>query len=91
MPRVLVLLLIWAVGMLAVLSLVGWPRLRSTSTHYDLIRLRSQVTELQQQHHLLEVALEEQRSPPRLGQRAAALGLIPRSALVNPSTEEKSP
>ncbi len=71
--------------LLAILFLVGWPRLRSTTIHYDLIRLRSEVDELRRHERTLELAAEEARSPARLMARGEALGLEP------PDSQEPSP
>jgi hypothetical protein len=60
-----------------VLGLVGWPRLRITSTHYDLIRLRAEVDELESRERALRLELEYKRSPRELALRAAELGLMP--------------
>jgi len=76
-PRVLSTLLAISAALLLALGLVGWPRLKSTSIRYDLIRLRAEVVELERQEHLLAVELETQRSPERLAVRAAELGLVP--------------
>jgi len=59
------------------LALVGWPRLKSTSIHYELIRLRAQVAELEQHERVLRLELERERSPERLAARARALGMVP--------------
>jgi hypothetical protein len=75
-PRVLISVLLIALLMLGVLSIIGWPRLRSTSIHYQLIRLRAEVQELKRQEHLLAVELEHERAPARLAIRAAALGMV---------------
>jgi len=61
----------------SLLFLVGWPRLQATSIHYDLIRLRAQVEELERQHRELEVTVERARSPELLARRAQRLGLQP--------------
>ena len=58
-------------------AVMGWPRLRSTSIHYELIQLRAEVEELERHEHRLQVELERERSPARLGRRAAELGLNP--------------
>jgi hypothetical protein len=76
-PHVLSAVLLVAVTVLTVLFLMGWPRLRSTSIHYELIRLRAEVEALERQQHLLQVELERERSPARLGRRATELGLVP--------------
>ena len=63
--------------LVAILFLVGWPRLQSTSLHYDLIRLRAEVGELERQERRLTLELERIRSPTRLAERARELGLQP--------------
>ncbi len=73
----LIAVLLVSGAVLLVLFLVGWPRLSSTSIHYELIRLRSEVEELKRKEHLLQVELERERSPARLGERAGELGLRP--------------
>lgn len=59
------------------LALVGWPRLKSTSIHYELIRLRAQVEALEQRERSLRLEFEHERSPERLAARARAIGLVP--------------
>jgi hypothetical protein len=59
------------------LALVGWPRLKSTSIHYELIRLRAQVAALEQRERNLFLELEHERSPERLAARAHELGMVP--------------
>jgi len=76
-PHVLSSFLLLAVLVVGVLGLVGWPRLRITSTHYDLIRLRAEVDELESRERALRLELEYQRSPRALALRAAELGLMP--------------
>ena len=76
-PQVLSLLLMVSGLVVLALGLVGWPRLRSTSIHYELIRLREQVGELEQRERRLVLELEEERSPERLAARARDLGLVP--------------
>lgn len=76
-PRVLSGVLLVAAVVLGVLLLVGWPRLRSTSLHYDLIQLRAEVVELEQRERSLALQLECERSPLILTERALALGLVP--------------
>ena len=75
-PHVLSTFLLISVLVLGVLALVGWPRLRITSVHYELIRLRAEVAELELCERALRVELERQRSPQELAIRAAALGLV---------------
>jgi hypothetical protein len=70
------LLMVSALVVLA-LGLVGWPRLRSTSIHYELIRLRAQVADLEQRQRSLMLELEIERSPENLAARARALGMVP--------------
>jgi len=76
-PHVLTALLAVSALVVFALGLVGWPRLKSTSIHYELIRLRAQVRELEQRERVLRLELESERSPQRLAQRARALGLVP--------------
>jgi hypothetical protein len=76
-PHVLTALLAVSALVVVALGLVGWPRLKSTSIHYDLIRLRAQVRELEQRERELKLELESERSPQRLGERARKLGLVP--------------
>lgn len=76
-PHVLTALLAVSALLVLALGLVGWPRLKSTSIHYDLIQLRAQVGELEQRERVLMLELETERSPQRLEERASALGLVP--------------
>ena len=76
-PQVLSALLGVSAMVVLALALVGWPRLRSTSIHYELIRLRAQVAELEQQERNLLLELEHERSPERLAARARGLGMVP--------------
>lgn len=76
-PQILTALLAASALVVLALGLVGWPRLKSTSIHYDLIRLRAQVRELEQRERVLLLELERERSPQRLAERARALGLVP--------------
>lgn len=75
--RVLAAALLLALALGGVLALVGWPPLEVTAIHYDLLRLRAQVSELERQRRILEVQLEAQRSPRVLARRARTLGLVP--------------
>jgi hypothetical protein len=75
-PHVLSTFLLLSVLVLGVLGLVGWPRLKITSIHYELIRLRAEVDQLELQEHALRLELERQRSPEVLSSRAAELGLV---------------
>lgn len=79
-PHVLSTFLLLAVLVVGVLGLVGWPRLKITSTHYDLIRLRAEVDQLESRERALRLELEYQRSPRVLALRAAELGLMPAEA-----------
>ena len=76
-PHVLSLLLMVSALVVLALGLVGWPRLRSTSIHYELIGLRAQVAELEQRQRSLMLELEHERSPENLAARARALGMVP--------------
>ena len=44
-PHVLSTFLLLAVLVVGALGLVGWPRLKITSIHYDLIQLRAEILE----------------------------------------------
>jgi cell division protein FtsL len=91
-PHVLSAVLVVSAAVLVVLLLVGWPRLRSTSVHYELIKLRADVEQLERQERRLRLALEKVRSPARLGDRARTLGLKPPAAneLRSPRNPERS-
>ncbi len=73
----LAFLLLLAALLAAALFLVGWPRLRSTSLHYDLVGLRAEVENLERRERRLEIDLELERDPSRLAERATAIGLVP--------------
>jgi hypothetical protein len=75
-PHVLSTFLLIAILVVGALGLVGWPRLRITSVHYELIRLRAEVADLELRERALRIELERQRSPQVLAGRAAALGLM---------------
>jgi hypothetical protein len=78
--------LLLAVLVLGVLGLVGWPRLKITSIHYDLIRLRVEVDQLELRERALRLELEHQRSPQVLSARAVEMGLVPpEAATVDPA------
>lgn len=76
-PHVLSTFLLLAVLVVGVLGLVGWPRLKITSIHYDLIRLRAEVDQLESRERVLRLELEYLRSPRVLAERALGLGLVP--------------
>ena len=76
-PQVLSGLIGVSVMVVVALALVGWPRLKSTSIHYELIRLRAQVAALEQRERNLRLELEHERSPERLAARAHELGMVP--------------
>lgn len=76
-PHVLSTFLLLAVLVVGALGLVGWPRLKITSIHYDLIRLRADVDQLESRERVLRLDLEYQRSPRVLAAKAAELGLVP--------------
>jgi len=76
-PRVLSAVLLVASVVFVALFLVGWPRLQCTSLYYDLVRLRTEVDELELRHRTLSLELESERSPSRLASQASALGLEP--------------
>ncbi len=91
-PHVLSALLIVSVMVVLALGLVGWPRLRSTSIHYELIRLRAQVAQLEHRERLLVLELEHERSPDRLAERAREIGLEPSAPIgvAAPATATRS-
>jgi len=76
-PHVLSALLAVSALVILALGLVGWPRLKSTSIHYELIGLRAEVRELERRERGLMLELEGERNPQRLAERARALGLVP--------------
>jgi hypothetical protein len=76
-PQVLVALIGVSAMVVLALALVGWPRLKSTSVHYELIRLRAQVAELEQRERVLRLELERERNLERLAARARELGMVP--------------
>lgn len=76
-PHVLSTFLLLAVLVVGALGLVGWPRLKITSIHYDLIRLRAEVSQLESRERALRLDLEYRRSPRVLAAQATALGLVP--------------
>jgi hypothetical protein len=79
-PRVLSSVLVAAAILVVALLLVGWPRLRSTSIHYQINRLGAEVRELERREHRLMLDLEHERNPARLADRARSLGLGPPAA-----------
>ena len=92
-PYVLSALLLVALVVVVALGLVGWPRLKSTSIHYELIRLRAEVAQLEQRERSLRLELERERSPESLAERARDLGLVPPAPVgwPAPSTEGVTP
>jgi len=79
-PHVLSTFLLLAVLVVGLLGLVGWPRLKITSIHYNLIRLRAEVDQLESRERVLRLDLEYLRSPRVLAARAVELGLVPAEA-----------
>ena len=92
-PHVLTALLLVSTLVILALALVGWPRLKSTTIHYELIQLRATVAELEERERSLRLELERERSPERLARRAAELGLLPAPPLGMPAAapEEAAP
>jgi hypothetical protein len=76
-PHVLTVVVCMSAIVLTALFLVGWPRLKSTTIHYDLIQLRSEVIQLEQREHELMLQLELVRNPARLAEQARQVGLAP--------------
>ena len=89
-PRVLAAVLLLGAVILALLLLVGWPRLQTIAVHYDVMRLRREVERLRRTERSLAVALERERNPAALARRARALGLVPPppEAVRTPPPEE---
>jgi len=85
-PYVLTALLAVSALVVLALGLVGWPRLKSTSIHYELIGLRAEVRELERRERELMLELEDERNPQRLAERARALGLVPSAPAGLPAT-----
>ncbi len=79
--------LVLALVVALVLALVGWPRLESMALHYDLLRLRGQVEELERHQRELEAELEAERNPVRLARRAREIGLVPPEEAGTPGVE----
>jgi hypothetical protein len=86
-PHVLTALLAVSALVVLALGLVGWPRLKSTSIHYELIGLRAEVRELEQRERQLMLELEGERNPQRLAERARALGLVPSAPAGLPAAD----
>jgi hypothetical protein len=76
-PRVLAAVLLLGGVIAGLLMLVGWPRLQTIAVHYDLMRLRAEVEQLQRTERALTMELERERNPAVLAERAHALGLTP--------------
>ena len=76
-PRVLTTVLLAATTLFVALLLVGWPRPRSTSVHYEVTRLRAELHELEQHEQMLALELERSRNPAWLAEQASQLGLEP--------------
>lgn len=82
-PVAFALLALLSMVLVLTLGLIGWPRLQSVSLHYDLVRLRTEVENLQYQAQDLEANMERLRSPETLSQQAVVLGLTqPDSAMI---------
>ena len=76
-PHVFSVVVFLSAVVLSALFLVGWPRLRSTTIHYDLFNLRAEVLELERREAILKLELELVRSPSSLADRARDVGLAP--------------
>lgn len=90
-PHVFTVVVFMSAVMLTGLFFVGWPRLRSTTIHYDLISLRSEVSDLERREKELTLELELVRSPVGLVERARLAGLAPPAPkdLIEASHSEK--
>ena len=69
-PHVFTVVVCLSAVVLTALFLVGWPRLESTTIHYDLIQLRSEVSRLERRELELKLQLELVRNPDRLAEQA---------------------
>ncbi len=78
--RALAAMLVTAVLVGAMLFLIGWPRLQTTSINYNVIQLRTEVARLTRQERALEIEVQEQMRPGRLAKQARELGLQPAGA-----------
>jgi hypothetical protein len=76
-PRVFTVVVCLSAVVLTALFLVGWPRLKSTTIHYDLIQLRAEVDRLERRERELRLQLELVRNPGRLAEHARRTGLAP--------------
>jgi len=76
-PLVLSTVLGAAALLFAALLLVGWPRLKATTIHYDLVQMRKEVESLRHLQRRLAIEVERERGPARLAERARELGLQP--------------
>ena len=75
-PRVLTTVLLAATTLFVALLLVGWPRLRSTSVHYEVTRLRAELHELEQHEQMLALELERSRNPAWLAEQPARMFFV---------------
>lgn len=76
-PVAFALLAMVSLLFVAALAVVGWPRLRGISLHYELVRARAEVETLRYRERQLAVAVEKLRAPKNLADRATDLGLAP--------------
>lgn len=61
--------------LLMLLVVASWPRLESLAVHYEISRLRQQITELEKRRHRLEVDLDTATNPTALRAAGEDLGL----------------
>ncbi len=90
-PLAFALLALSSLLLVAALALVGWPRLRGISLHYELVRVRAEVEALRYRERQLVVEVERLRSPCSLSERAAGLGLVPPAPAVLATAGETAP
>ena len=90
-PLAFAMLALSSLLLVAALALVGWPRLRGISLHYELVRVRAEVEALRYRERQLEVEVERLRSPCSLSERAAELGLAPPAPAVLATAVEAAP
>ncbi len=89
--QALVSVLLIAVCLLLALTLIGWPRLRRISLHYDLIKFQSDVHRLEQREKELILQLQKWQDPATLALRASGLGLEqPHPALAHTAMISRS-
>jgi hypothetical protein len=85
------LLALTALLFVAALALVGWPRLRGVSLHYELVRARAEVERLRYRERQLAVQVERLRAPGFLAAEATEIGLAPPATTIVAEGREVGP